>query len=557
MAVTYSNPTTGQVQVLPDSGLAVLPVGSIIMYASNSVIPNDWLKCEGGAVSRSTYYELFNKIGETYGAGDSSTTFNVPDFRENSPVGIGTNSTHTIAASNPFDLGEHQDDAFQGHWHEAWATPGGGGSNTALTTRTNGGAPAAAVTTYNAVRDIIADGTNGTPRTGTTTHPKQLGVIFIIKARLNSVIVTPESTDNTGIVSFAKNPEFEENLNYWTPSGMTFTAENSSPLVNTQSGKMTLTASVGDTTDCDLDNISDAHKPQSWKVEFYYETDATYVDETLEVYLLCDTAEVLVGTIVDYGEITKFVNYVTPIDTATTYKLRFKSATGVVADSTVTIDSIAVFAQAAIALPDRTLTIVTTEAYTVEDNVRKVMVDTTSSDITITIPASLTIGTEIKIVKISASNKVTIARSSTDVFGVDSITSLEIFEDGDYYFLEKVTSTRWDNQNHSFVSMDTDASSFYDQVPSSGTVDFSSYLPLGATDVAIVMEDVTTGTGYVILQANETGKRASRTVLYNQVSGVTASQYGITSINVPNRTAWLSVNGTHTNTKIAIQGYYK
>lgn len=49
-----------------------------------------WLLCDGSAVSRSTYDALFRRVGTTYGAGDGSTTFNVPDFRGRGPIGVGT-----------------------------------------------------------------------------------------------------------------------------------------------------------------------------------------------------------------------------------------------------------------------------------------------------------------------------------------------------------------------------------------------------------------------------------------------------------------------------------
>lgn len=51
--------------------------------------PSGWLMCDGAAKSRSTYASLFGVIGGTWGAGDGSTTFNVPDFRGRAPVGAG------------------------------------------------------------------------------------------------------------------------------------------------------------------------------------------------------------------------------------------------------------------------------------------------------------------------------------------------------------------------------------------------------------------------------------------------------------------------------------
>lgn len=55
-------------------------VGFIKPFAGNTV-PDGYLYCDGSAVSRTTYSELFAAIGTLYGAGDGSTTFNVPDLR--------------------------------------------------------------------------------------------------------------------------------------------------------------------------------------------------------------------------------------------------------------------------------------------------------------------------------------------------------------------------------------------------------------------------------------------------------------------------------------------
>lgn len=59
---------------------AAPPVGAVIDFAG-STAPAGWLLCYGQAVSRSSYATLFSAIGTTYGAGDGTTTFNVPDCR--------------------------------------------------------------------------------------------------------------------------------------------------------------------------------------------------------------------------------------------------------------------------------------------------------------------------------------------------------------------------------------------------------------------------------------------------------------------------------------------
>jgi len=57
-----------------------MPAGAIQLFAMNS-IPSSWLECNGAAVSRTTYANLFAAIGTTYGVGNGTTTFNLPDLR--------------------------------------------------------------------------------------------------------------------------------------------------------------------------------------------------------------------------------------------------------------------------------------------------------------------------------------------------------------------------------------------------------------------------------------------------------------------------------------------
>jgi microcystin-dependent protein len=63
------------------------PIGAVSIFAG-TVVPEGWLICDGSEISRSTYSNLFNVIGTTYGAGDGSTTFNLPDMRHAVPVGV-------------------------------------------------------------------------------------------------------------------------------------------------------------------------------------------------------------------------------------------------------------------------------------------------------------------------------------------------------------------------------------------------------------------------------------------------------------------------------------
>ena len=82
------------------------PIGTIIAVSHNTV-PDGYLACNGQTISRVEYAELFNVIGTTYGEGDGSTTFKIPDLRGEFLRGTGTNS-HTNQG-NGANIGKHQD----------------------------------------------------------------------------------------------------------------------------------------------------------------------------------------------------------------------------------------------------------------------------------------------------------------------------------------------------------------------------------------------------------------------------------------------------------------
>jgi len=62
------------------SSAAFVPSGAVFWFASDSA-PSGYLECDGSLVSRSTYSALFGVVGETFGSGDGSTTFKLPDLR--------------------------------------------------------------------------------------------------------------------------------------------------------------------------------------------------------------------------------------------------------------------------------------------------------------------------------------------------------------------------------------------------------------------------------------------------------------------------------------------
>lgn len=69
-----------------------LPIGSTLEWFSTT-IPDNWLVCDGSAVSRTTYSDLFAVIGTTFGEGDGSTTFNLPNTKGRTIVGLDAEDT--------------------------------------------------------------------------------------------------------------------------------------------------------------------------------------------------------------------------------------------------------------------------------------------------------------------------------------------------------------------------------------------------------------------------------------------------------------------------------
>lgn len=78
------------------------PTGVIVAYGGTAA-PAGWLLCNGAAVSRTTYADLYNVISTRYGAGDGTTTFNVPDLRSRIPVGQATATAAVVTG----DVGSH------------------------------------------------------------------------------------------------------------------------------------------------------------------------------------------------------------------------------------------------------------------------------------------------------------------------------------------------------------------------------------------------------------------------------------------------------------------
>lgn len=157
------------------------PVGGIQMFAG-SAAPSGWLFCDGTAISRTTYAALFAIISTTYGVGDGSTTFNLPNTSGIFPRGVGTQSVSGISYTAA--LGTKTADKMQGHYHTAvWKSFNVAAASAAIGSVVTGDAAPITLTSAAAITVTapITDGTNGTPRTGTETAPANIGFNFMIK----------------------------------------------------------------------------------------------------------------------------------------------------------------------------------------------------------------------------------------------------------------------------------------------------------------------------------------------------------------------------------------
>lgn len=154
-----------------------LPLGSIIAVYSN-LVPDGYLPCNGAVFDTTTFAALYAYLGSN----------RLPDLRECNLVGAGQSSNDYDASTNPngihahdvYAVGEFKDDQLQGHYHQNY------GSNYQFSIgdgyRCLRGSSLDSTILNDTTRDLVTDGTNGTPRVGSTTHGKQVGVNYCIKA---------------------------------------------------------------------------------------------------------------------------------------------------------------------------------------------------------------------------------------------------------------------------------------------------------------------------------------------------------------------------------------
>ena len=112
----------------------IVPAGTISPYGS-ATVPPGWLQCDGSAVSRVTYSTLYTAIGDSWGEGDGSTTFNLPDLRGTSLRGFNDGAGVTDYVGDPGaagrvaimpggntgdDVGTYQKDELESHQHQVY-----------------------------------------------------------------------------------------------------------------------------------------------------------------------------------------------------------------------------------------------------------------------------------------------------------------------------------------------------------------------------------------------------------------------------------------------------
>jgi microcystin-dependent protein len=114
-----------------------IPPGTMLDYGGASA-PAGYLLCDGSAISRTTYAQLFTAIGTAFGGGDGTTTFNLPDLRGRFTRGrdagagrdpdVGSRGASAVGGLTGDNVGSLQDDQFRAHSHiaTACANPGGG-----------------------------------------------------------------------------------------------------------------------------------------------------------------------------------------------------------------------------------------------------------------------------------------------------------------------------------------------------------------------------------------------------------------------------------------------
>jgi microcystin-dependent protein len=165
------------------SNPAPVPTGCVLAYGA-AAAPSGYALCDGSAINRTTFAALFAVIGTTYGAGDGSTTFNVPDMRGKFPFGKAAAGTGNVLGAS-FGTIDHTHTG-PSHTHNVAVPYSGWGTNTntpplAGKLQAGGsGAGSEAGVTQATGDQTVASAAGGNGATG-TANPPGLVFNFIIK----------------------------------------------------------------------------------------------------------------------------------------------------------------------------------------------------------------------------------------------------------------------------------------------------------------------------------------------------------------------------------------
>jgi microcystin-dependent protein len=156
------------------------PTGGLLMWPT-ATAPSGWLLCAGAAVSRTTYSALFAVVGTTFGVGDGSTTFNLPDYRDRMPIGAGTTySANSTGGSKDAVVVSHTHTATvtdSGHSHTYTSVNAGGAGGNIASGGGNVSSPSTSTATTGISVSNASTGVSGT----NANLPPYLGIYFIIK----------------------------------------------------------------------------------------------------------------------------------------------------------------------------------------------------------------------------------------------------------------------------------------------------------------------------------------------------------------------------------------
>jgi microcystin-dependent protein len=156
-----------------------IPIGVIVMYGLESA-PANYLKCDGSAVSRTTYAALFSVIGTAYGAGNGSSTFNLPNYKGVVPKGAGSQTINGRSKSGPA-FAVVEEDQIQAHGHNLYryTTGTGGARDVGLVGDDKTATPSLAIT--GSIAWDVIETHAGAVRSGAVTRDNSLGTTFIIR----------------------------------------------------------------------------------------------------------------------------------------------------------------------------------------------------------------------------------------------------------------------------------------------------------------------------------------------------------------------------------------